>query len=428
VTPVRIGEVALGSEHDSVLARGVDTPKSGQEFPFYGFDLRGWAIGRHVPARTLVARHGAGSLRRVMVDIERPDVAAEHPEPDWADRSGYFLPVGALRLDPEFEVDFGVELEGGTRAPLGRITGSRARLETSFQGGLEPIGLTALGRTGSTAVTRLLASHPSVVAYRPFEYEPRVATYWIDILKALSEPASFRRQIAPNGPLVDAWWAGTGAPFPRRLVDEQVQGWLGGESIEELAVFCQTRIDGLYGLAAKQAERPSATHFVEKLGPETGALLRELYPRAREVFLVRDFRDVVASIFAFNEKRGFQGFGRGRAASDVEYVSEWISESVSAFLAAWRTRSSGAHLVRYEELVREPRETLAAALGYLELDADGATIGAMLETLDKPESDIHRTTEAEASIGRWQRDLAGDVREACERSLGEALGEFGYTA
>jgi hypothetical protein len=84
--------------------------------------------------------------------------------------------------------------------------------------------------------------------------------------------------------------------------------------------------------------------------------------------------------------------------------------------------------VRYEDLVRDPRATLSGVLDYLELDAPATTIDAMLQTLDKPESDIHRTTEAEASIGRWQRDLAGDVREACERSLGEALGEFGYAA
>ena len=37
----------------------------------------------------------------------------------------------------------------------------------------------------------------------------------------------------------------------------------------------------------------------------------ELYPRAREVILVRDFRDMVSSMFAFNAKRGFQGFRRG---------------------------------------------------------------------------------------------------------------------
>ena len=66
---------------------------------------------------------------------------------------------------------------------------------------------------------------------------------------------------------------------------------------------------------------PDSTHVVLTLqnrvyGNDTvtvayssAALTAELYPDAREVFLVRDFRDMVASIFAFNRKRGVRGFG-----------------------------------------------------------------------------------------------------------------------
>jgi hypothetical protein len=364
-------------------------------------------------------------LRRVPVDGDRPDVVEEHPGPAWSRTSGFFAPLSGLRLEPEFEVDVEVEMDDGTRARLATITGRRAPLRTGLETRIQPIGLTALGRTGSTAVTRLLASHPEIAAYRPFEYEPRVVTYWIDLLEDLSEPAAFRRQITPNGPLTDNWWVGARAPFPRRVKDD-IQGWLGGDGVEVLAAFCQSRIDGFYERVAELGDQPGAGFFVEKLGPRTGTLLREIYPRSREIFLVRDFRDVLASIFAFNEKRGFQGFGRDRAESDAEYVSEWLAASVTAFLHAWRTRSAGACLIRYEGLVREPRETLERVLRHLELEATPPTVDAMLASLAAPEAEAHRTTGAEHSIGRWQRDLSDEVREACETALGPALGEFGY--
>ena len=51
--------------------------------------------------------------------------------------------------------------------------------------------------------------------------------------------------------------------------------------------------------------------------------LAELYPDSREVFLVRDFRDMVSSILAFNAKRGARGFGRAAAETDAGYVTAW---------------------------------------------------------------------------------------------------------
>src|SRR4029453_4299327 len=99
-----------------------------------------------------------------------------------------------------------------------------------------------------------------------------MVTYWIDVLEDLAEPAAFRRQITPNGPLTDKWWVGARAPFPRRVKDD-VQGWLGGGGVEALAAFCQSRIDGFYGRVADLGAESGVGFFVEKLGPRTGALL-----------------------------------------------------------------------------------------------------------------------------------------------------------
>ena len=81
-------------------------------------------------------------------------------------------------------------------------------------------------------------------------------------------------------------------------------GW-GSDHVADLATFAQQRIDAVYRQVAALGDG-RAEFFAEKCLPEGNVpqLLRELYPDAREVFLVRDFRDMLCSIRAFNEKRG----------------------------------------------------------------------------------------------------------------------------
>src|SRR5206468_3765127 len=111
--------------------------------------------------------------------------------------------------------------------------------------------------------------------------------------------------------------------------------------------------------------------FVEKFAVRSAVpdLVWELYPRARELILVRDFRDLVASILAMNVKVGYQGFGRRRAASDEEFIERQMADLASAFVRTWRERSDRAHLVRYEDLVTSRGPTLEGILEYLGLDA-----------------------------------------------------------
>jgi hypothetical protein len=425
---VEVADVDLAPADDLLLAAGIDTPRAGLATDGFGLDLRGWAVGRRSPAVAVELVSGGVLLAEVPVEGERSDVAALHPEPEWSQRSGFFAPIGTLALEQEFELDLRVRFENAPGTPLARIAGRRERLRSGFAPRLEPIALTALGRTGSTAVARLLAAHPEIVAYRPFEYEPRVISYWLGVLGGLAEPASFRRQVMPNGPLEGSWWLGERKPPPGRIKDEELQAWIGGESVEELAAFCQSRIDGFYTRVAGLAGREGASYFVEKCSPGATRLLAELYPRSKEVFLVRDFRDMVASILAYNERRSFAGFGRDRFASDADYVSGWVADSVARFVRDWRARSEHAHLLRYEDLLERPREAVGEMLDDLGLEHGDATLDAMLASLSAPDSDSHRTTSAPDSIGRWSRDLAPDVQEACAGAFKAALAEFGYEA
>jgi hypothetical protein len=135
-----------------------------------------------------------------------------------------------------------------------------------------------------------------------------------------------------------------------------LQRWIGSRSIEALAAFCLERIDSLYMELDSQTGGGRARYFAEKFRPDDiAALVWDLYPRVREVILVRDLRDVVCSIFASSAKRGVQELPRDREC----YIVDAVKRRVAGTRQAWLERSDRAHLVRYEDLVRDADRVLA---------------------------------------------------------------------
>jgi Sulfotransferase family len=423
---IEISEV-VHEPSEALAGSEVNLPSTGDRLPTYALDVRGWAIGREdeVAAVELVA--GGASLRTVPLDVERPHVAARlEAEP----RIGFRALVNGLLLPPDFEVDVLALTGGGARVPLGAVRGRRAELPGREHSPSQPLMVTTLGRTGSMLLLRLLEAHPELLVIRPHRYEQRVAGYWIEVLLGLTDPSSYMRQLAPAGSLDrPRWWLGDEGPTPGFDPQIGLQRWLGSDAVWSIAEICGDRIDALYGEAAAiEGTRPR--YFGEKHTLRSAALTSELYPDAREVFLVRDFRDMVSSILAFNRRRGVQGFGEGAAEHPLDYVhrlSGWAEELVQSHAR----RRARAHVLRYEDLVRDPRASLTALLEYLDVDAGEAAVAGMLDALrtELPELAQHATSpDADASIGRWRNDLDDELGRACERAFGPALQAFGYAS
>ena len=154
----------------------------------------------------------------------------------------------------------------------------------------------------------------------------------------------------------------------------------GRRTSTDLAAFCQRSIDGWYlATAAAQGQSEDAlVYFAEKHFPDAyPRLMRELYPAARELFLVRDFRDMIASMLAYNARKGFGDFGRETAQSDAAWLAD-LRRGVVALRDAWRERGEPASLVRYEDLVRDPEATLPPLLTSLGLDAAPETVRRLI--------------------------------------------------
>jgi hypothetical protein len=207
--------------------------------------------------------------------------------------------------------------------------------------------------------------------------------------------------------------------------------WLGTEAVRSFAAHCQEQVEAFYLEVARRAGKPQALCFTEKclLDPVLLDLTAEIFPGAREVILVRDFRDRLSSVFAWNEQRGDHGFGHEAEMSQAEYLAERVRADAAGLLGRWRRKGDAAHLVRYEDLILEPEETLGGLLEFLGLEAGEGMVKSTLEAANQPNEllDTHRTvSDPSQTIGRWQRDLPAELAAECNELLAPLLREFGY--
>jgi hypothetical protein len=424
-------ELKLDQEH--LLGARILQPATGHREDTYAVEVEGWVLGRSSPAVTVEVIEGDTAIYRVPVQVRRPRVEAAFPGVPHAATCGFRIAINAIRLPSKFELLLQAVLTDGHRVPFGVLRGNRATLRMNSATGLQPLMLNTLGRSGSTWLVVLLAQHPQLVAYNPFHAETRITAYWFAVLKALTEPLSYTQSL--RGELYgDDWWLGDRRPSPMPPLpsEPEIRQWFCREHITTMLAFCRSRIDSSFERVAAAQGRGRARYFVEKVYPDRlhAAMLAELYPRARDVFLVRDFRDMACSMVAFSRRLQREAFGTGSGTAD-EALLQRIREQALHLLERWNANESVDCLVRYEDLITRPPETLRSVLSSLELDDSMETIDQMIFRASKVRPEAQRDHQTSGgvvdSVGRWHRDLDPALKAASREILGDVLTAFGYS-
>ncbi len=408
----------------------------------FSLKLEGWALGhaglpRRVRVVAVVPLPDGPPLRRVVVATEpnarRPEIGARFPSIPGSERSGFSTACSLIGLPAAFCLQIEATFEAAPAVRIALVEGRRRHIATGLRPRFQPILVKTLGRAGSTWMTQAVGAHPQALAYRPFDFEPRVLDYWLEIVRTLSHPHSYAQAIDPDVGTERAWWVGRKRSRGPLSVgdDREVARWLETDSIEGLAGFAQAQVDGFYQRVAAWDGKPGALRFVERAHEwHEIELARELYPDARLVFLVRDMRDLLASRIAFNRRTGLTQFGYGPSVGDEQYVRGVMRTEVDDLYESWRALRGDAMLLRYEDLMLRPRETLHDLYEHSGLAADEETVARALERAQAraPERQAgHRTSADEhASIGRWRHDLPAALQEACAEAFAAPLAAFGY--
>jgi hypothetical protein len=429
MTLVSIEEVQRAPAAQALRGFAIDAPRPGDTPQAYAFDVSGWVLGRDVAVREVQVCAGEQVLAREAPERPRRDIARAFGQ-ERDGRSGFEIPMRALELDPRFRIEVVALFEDGSRELLATIDGRREPLRLARSPRLSPVMLTTIGRSGSKWLAWLLSCHPSVLGFQPLVFEPRVGTYWTTVLRALSAPQSYMRQIHTER-WEEGWWLGEDGVALPGPIELGMGEWLDAEAVAQLAALCQERVDAFYVELAERSGKPQARYFVEKYLLDGGLLdlTRECFPDAREVILVRDFRDRLSSVFAWNERHGEAGFGHDTGMSRGEYLVKHVRADAEALLDRWRRRGDSTHLVRYEDLIRDAQGTLTALFTHLGVDADEQAVASVLELAQASSGvlDTHRTVKDPAqTIGRWQRDLPEQLAVECNDLLAPVLEAFGY--
>lgn len=267
------------------------------------------------------------------------------------------------------------------------------------------------GRSGSTLLMRNL-DHPAIAFDRAYPYEHRYLTYLAHVLFPAGEPydpAGWTQMDLLTGP-ADRFGP---LPFEPQSLDRR-----------ELRVRLVRQAWAALSEALEAAAGRPLTFYAEKALGHSLALLTEAGLAAVVLNLVRDPRDVVASIRAMDRKRGFYGFGRTAEMTEAEYLV-FVLGRMKANLATMVDvdplhRST---VVRYEDLVLDRAGTL---------DRLGEFLGLQLalqpvEDLHGVPADVHATaSDAASSVGRWREELPAEEVSVVEEALGAEMERFGY--
>ena len=274
-------------EPPGISGFSIDAPTPGTVENGHHLTVSGWVLTPSGPPPLVqIALAGSdplldGPLAKSRLLVRRPGIGRHFADIPRADESGFSFSFGLVGFPRELELVVRAVLADGGAVPLARVRARRDPIDTGLPDGLQPVLLMVPGRAGSTWLTRLLGQHPQVVSYRPFAFEPRIASYWMEVLRNLSAPGSYSRAIHPERVDGPDWWIAERDRLLQADVrpNPQLNHWLTKDSPEDLAAFCQGKIEGFYQAVARDEGKEDVRFFAERaINPRLNAMIREFYP------------------------------------------------------------------------------------------------------------------------------------------------------
>ncbi|SDM43831.1 sulfotransferase family protein [Maricaulis salignorans] len=158
--------------------------------------------------------------------------------------------------------------------------------------------------------------------------------------------------------------------------------------------------------------------------------LRRLFPASPLVGIIRDGRDVVASLLSMDWPDARTGRPMAVTRDAAAAARLWVA-SIEAGTAM---REDGNYFeLRYESLVRYPRDTIAGLFGFLGEDAQAVEAALDHARSFNPASGRNEASNDRVaqpidtqSIGRWRGQLNAQQYATVMQIAGPALSQLGY--
>jgi Sulfotransferase family len=273
-----------------------------------------------------------------------------------------------------------------------------------------PIMLCGQGRSGGTALMKLLASSDAVFCDRDYPHEKRYLTYFAKLAELLArgEPTDpFRdREIADFNNCV------FGA-FPWRYS----KGYDGAHWPPDRVDWLRCFWHGFTQLASRS--HPAVRYYTEKAPAWLTGIVRQAVP-AEAMYLFRDLRDVYVSAqkWGRSDPEYVRLQSAGQAGEMAQMLAHEFMQNYEHYAA---DRASGnAFLVRYEDSICNEEETVARI---------EQRFGLRLSLQRSREYLARHATSAslDASVERWRKEgLDERAHRTFLRCVGRELRDLGY--
>jgi hypothetical protein len=271
-----------------------------------------------------------------------------------------------------------------------------------------PVFVLGCGRSGTTLLYHMLLSAGDFAVYR-------AESNAINLLEPRFGDLSVRRN---KERLMDAWLAS-------KLFD---RSGLEAEAIRAKVIAeCRNGGDFLRIVMGEMARQQGVQRWADCTPEHLLHLhrIKETIPEALIIHIIRDGRDVALS----TDKLGYikrVPWDRKPSVMVAGLYWEWIVN---------RGREDGRKLgsdyveVRFEELVAEPRTTLAKLSDFIEHDLDYDRIQRVgIGSVSEPNTSFKgQSTDGKFSpVGRWKRGFSPENLVMFETLVGQTLEELGY--
>lgn len=172
-------------------------------------------------------------------------------------------------------------------------------------------------------------------------------------------------------------------------------------------------------IAEKKKNKESAALFGFKLNIPSVAEAHKLFPGGHYVFILRNPLDVVAS----HRKRGFN--------RTTEHICKAWNNYLDSFLAFQRRHPEVAVLIRYEDLVTRPHETIESIFRKLPVEMEDSVFTfyrskATVHLTNHPNAEALRQNFFATSVGRWRQELDVKSIEEVETLCGKQMEAWKY--
>ncbi len=280
-----------------------------------------------------------------------------------------------------------------------------------------PILLTTTGRTGSTAVMAVFAQHPSIVVAGTRPYEIELGCYYAYALRTLVADGDHYESLRTDNITEAAnrfnigfnpyFLAGHGKVFKdpkalERFMTGRLPARLGGAFRELILDY--------YEEVAKDQGVDNPIYFAEKSLPELDSRrgIRFMFPKVREVVLIRDMRDVICSTTS-------------SSGTSFDDAFEANATAAMELLAIGSEKNPNIMFLRYEDFVQDNERAIAKLFRFFDLTSISSDEQGMNDLF------IAHATSATpaASIGRWKKDLSLEQQRKC-KIFDTFLDYFGY--